>query len=343
METQVLSWLEAHKGKIVTSPRTKISDREIKDFAVIGIFNNKVKVKFIGSIYPALPLTFSMFNRTIKLLKENKYGAAALGAKLTPPYYDNTIEGAIWAKPYPIGKSPYKSSPHVCDILALAGLVKYVKVRNPATGRIVTGVQLVQEINSKPIENIQKSVKTKKRVIAKKKMSKDEIVEWSKKYNQDHPWWIQKEKELGHKFRTKTEMTKKDLLQVVEWKFLTLKGRLKRVSGLVEKNNDSEIRRLSKEAFNLSSNSDSSRVDLLRQILGVGPALASTILTFYDPKQYGIFDIHIWRQVFGEEKNNLFTTKNYLMLLEELRSIARNYKLEVRTVEKALFKKNLPE
>ena len=153
METQVLTWLEANKGKIVTSPRNNISNREIKDFGVIGISDNKVKIKFIGSIYPALPLTFSMFDRTLNILRENTNRAVPLGAKLSPPYYDNTIEAAIWTKPYPLGKSPYKASPHVCDILALAGILEYVKARNPSTGRRVTCIQLIQEINSKLIES----------------------------------------------------------------------------------------------------------------------------------------------------------------------------------------------
>ena len=341
MEKQVLTWLEDNKGKIVTSPRNKISNREIKDFGIIGFSDNKVKIKFVGSIYPAQPLTFSMFDRTMNILRENTNRAVPLGAKLAPPYYDNTIEAAIWTKPYPIGKSPYKSSPHVCDILALVGIVEYVKARNPETGRRVTCVQFIQKTRVEPIENIQKNVETNKKSVSNQEMSKDEILDWAKKYDEDHPWWVQKEKEIGDKFREKSVMTKKDLVQVIEWKFFTLKGRRKRVQGLISKNYDSEIIRLSKEALKLSVDSDSLRVDLLRQILGVGPALASTILTFYDPKQYGIFDIHVWRQLFGKESNNLFTTKNYLKLLEELRRISSNYELEVRTIEKALFKKNL--
>ena len=67
-------------------------------------------------------------------------------------------------------------------------------------------------------------------------------------------------------------------------------------------------KRSSIEAF--QSASDSFMVDNLTRLFGVGPALASTLLTFYDPEQYGVFDIHVWREIFGKEPSNLFTTKN---------------------------------
>jgi Holliday junction resolvasome RuvABC endonuclease subunit len=73
------------------------------------------------------------------------------------------------------------------------------------------------------------------------------------------------------------------------------------------------------------------------------PTLASTILTFYDPKKYAVSDIHIWREMYWKEPENLFTTENYLKLLADLRRIGNYYNPDVRTVEKALFKKNIDE
>jgi len=80
-------------------------------------------------------------------------------------------------------------------------------------------------------------------------MEKEEILNWSKKYDVDYPWWTQKEKELGDKLRRSKELTKDYLVQVVEWKFKELKGRKKRILGLIAKNNDTEIRRISKHVF----------------------------------------------------------------------------------------------
>jgi hypothetical protein len=47
--------------------------------------------------------------------------------------------------------------------------------------------------------------------------------------------------------------------------------------------------------------------------------------------------------MYWKEPENLFTTENYLKLLADLRRIANYYNLDVRTVEKALFKKNIDE
>jgi len=174
-------------------------------------------------------------------------------------------------------------------------------------------------------------------------MNKEKILFYDKKYDQDHPWWTQKEKELGDRFRRTKELTRDDLIQVVEWKFKDLKGRKTRILELVAKNNDSEIRKISNHVFALTSKDDHIKVNNLCMLHGVGPAVASTILTFHNPREYGVFDIHIWRELFGKESENLFTVENYLKLLSELRRIASDCGLDVRTVEKALFKKNLDQ
>jgi len=172
-------------------------------------------------------------------------------------------------------------------------------------------------------------------------LNKAEILEWSNRYNQDHPWWIEKENELGDKLREKGELTRGDLVEIVEWKFKTLPGRKKRILGLIQQNGDAEIRSISREALRLTSRRDFERITYLCRIHGVGPALASTIMTFYDPKNYGVFDIHVWRELFGKETTSLFTPRNYERLLSKLRGIAKRCSLHVRVVEKALFKRNL--
>ena len=174
-------------------------------------------------------------------------------------------------------------------------------------------------------------------------MEKEAILNWNRKYDEDHPWWTQKERELGDKFRMLKELTKDDLIKVVEWKFKTLPGREARILRLVAKNDDTRIRKISNTVFNLSSGHDSYKVDSFCSLHGVGPALASTILTFHNPRDFGVFDIHVWRELFGKQPKYLFTTENYLKLLAELRRIASKYGLNVRTVEKAFFKKNIDE
>ena len=167
---------------------------------------------------------------------------------------------------------------------------------------------------------------------------------WTEKYDKDHPWWVQEEERLGDKFRKTKTLTKDDLCKIVEWKFKDLKGRKTRILGLVAKNSEKAVQLTSKQVFDLTPQDEPYRIDSLDNLDGVGPALASTILTFYDPKNYGVFDIHVWREIFGPEPTDLFlTTKYYLQLLGELRKLAIQYGLNVRTVEKAFFKKNLDE
>jgi hypothetical protein len=174
-------------------------------------------------------------------------------------------------------------------------------------------------------------------------MNKEELLKWNERYDNDHPWWTQKEKEIGEKLRRTKELTKEDLVQVVEWKFKELKGRRLRVLGLIKGNTEEQYKRVSHKVFISGSDVDSYKIDALCTLDGVGPAIASTILTFYDPKRYCVFDIHIWRELFGKEPANLFVTKNYVKLLFEIRKIASGYNIDARTVEKAFFKKNLEE
>ena len=176
-------------------------------------------------------------------------------------------------------------------------------------------------------------------------MEKEDILNWNKKYDSEYPWWIQKEEEMRNRLRNTRKLTRQDLIEIVEWKFKELPGRKKRILGLIAKNDDVRIKQVSIQFFNTTSEDDSIKVDTLCLLHGVGPALASTILTFLNPKDYGVFDIHVWRELFGKEAKNeyLWTTENYLKVLVELRKIARTYSLDARTVEKALFKKNLDE
>jgi endonuclease III len=174
-------------------------------------------------------------------------------------------------------------------------------------------------------------------------MDKVTILKWNDKYDKDHSWWTEKEKEVGDKFRKTKMATKDDLRQVVDWKFKEIEGRRTRILGFVEKNADSEVRKISSDVFG-STLGDEYKIDSLQNLRGVGPAVASVILTFYNPKDYGVFDIHVWREVFGKEpKGYQFTTKDYLKVLGELRKKATQLSLNVRTVEKALFKKNYDE
>jgi len=147
MDKKVLEWLTDNEGKSFSSPRKAAFGRDPDDFLIVqvDVKAKTVKVKFHKSQWPALPLHFWMFDRTVQYLRENWDKFVRLGAKLQPPYDPDTVEEIIWKKPYLTEKTSYKASPHVCDIIALAGLAEYGYVVNPKTGRRVQGMRFVGE------------------------------------------------------------------------------------------------------------------------------------------------------------------------------------------------------
>ena len=114
------------------------------------------------------------------------------------------------------------------------------------------------------------------------------------------------------------------------------------MKGYLEKHTDEEIRTLTKRALSYSHHHDKNRIKTLRKLSGIGIALASTILTFNDPQNYGIYDIHVYREMYGPEPSTIFTTNtHYIQMLQDLRRLSKRFNLPVRIIEKALFKKNL--
>jgi len=174
-------------------------------------------------------------------------------------------------------------------------------------------------------------------------LDKRDFLKWSAKYDKDQGWFAQVERELGARFRRLKVMSAADLAQVVEWKFKDDEAKRKRVLELVARNDEASVLRFSSQAFNLTVDDDTCRMNCLTMLEGVSPVLASVVLAFFDPKQYGVFDVYAWRASLGNEVPNLFSTMNYLNLLAVLRKTAAKHNLDVRTVEKALVKKKLDE
>lgn len=173
-------------------------------------------------------------------------------------------------------------------------------------------------------------------------LGKEEILSLSKEYDREFPWWTQKENELGKKLKTEKEVSIEILKEMIEWKFYTLPGRITRTLNLINEYSDNFIRSVTRRAISMTLYQDDKRITELRRIKGVGISLASVILTFYDPENYCIYDIHVMREMYGKEPRYMFTSnKHYLKLLNDLRYKSKKLKLSVRTIEKALFKKNI--
>jgi len=173
-------------------------------------------------------------------------------------------------------------------------------------------------------------------------LSKQEILELAAKYDEDHPWWTRKEKEIGDRIRAEQEFGLDTLKEIVEWKFKTVPSRIVRVCNLLQECDDKDVREITSWVLPLGIGHDGDKISALRKIRGVGVALVSTILTFHDPKNYCVCDIHLLREMYGKEPKYPFTSnKHYLRLLQDLREESTKLGLNVRTIEKALFEKNL--
>ena len=150
-------------------------------------------------------------------------------------------------------------------------------------------------------------------------ISKEQILELCKKYDSENQWDSSLEKQLGSILKAAKQISKEELKEVIKWKFNDIKHRLKREINLVDENDDKTIRELSKLAFNTEN--EAIRITDLTNIKGIGPAVASAILTFYDPKNYGVFDIHVFDELFDTNSKirpDLSNPKWYIELLKKL-------------------------
>jgi len=179
-------------------------------------------------------------------------------------------------------------------------------------------------------------------------LTKQQIAYWSRKYDQEEDQAnATLEGKLGERLRSNRILTKKDLVQILEWKFQgRLLGRRRRLLNLISRVSDGFVRKASRDCF--SEQDERLRIGKLMGryggIAAVGPAVASVILTFYDPRNYGVYDIHAWRELFGKEPSDLFSNSERLMtFLGKLREEAQQTGYDARTIEKAYFKKNLDE
>ncbi len=171
-------------------------------------------------------------------------------------------------------------------------------------------------------------------------LDKKDIVAWSKRYDKDQGMWAQREQELGAKFRKNRQITLEELVLVVEWKFQGAEHKKEKVVEVITKNGPEVIQHFSNQAFNVQGEEDVFRMNSLMMINGVSPVLASVILAFFDPRNYGVFDVRVWRGLLGNEPANLFTTQNYLRLLVSLRKVASKHNLDARVIDKAYYKKS---
>lgn len=151
---------------------------------------------------------------------------------------------------------------------------------------------------------------------------------------------LQFEQKTGLLLREANEVTKEQLLDLIKWRYGDQKHYFKRIMKLLDSVQDHEIREVTRVANSLSL--DLYKMTLLCALPGVGPALASILLTLFNPEKYGFFERGVWDQIFPEETVNT-SISGYLRYLNSLRKISKEHGVPVRVVEQALLAKNIEE
>jgi len=168
-------------------------------------------------------------------------------------------------------------------------------------------------------------------------MTREELLKWLKRYDtEEDSYNTGLEEHLRVSFKKNTFMTKPELLQIIEWKFATNKHRKIRQLNLLKNIMEEDVRRVSSAVFSIKE--DSLRVKVLMTLPSVGLAVASTVLAFYDPKDYGIYDIWSWRGLIRSKEPKGATWKHLEIFWSTLRKEAKVLGTTCRDLEKAYFK-----
>lgn len=78
------------------------------------------------------------------------------------------------------------------------------------------------------------------------------------------------------------------------------------------------------------------QLKLLTTLRGVATPLASAVLAICLPNQYAVIDSVLWKYMYGKEKNS-FTTKDYLIFMEDIKKLACLAKMNIQDTEFGLW------
>ena len=151
---------------------------------------------------------------------------------------------------------------------------------------------------------------------------------------------IEFEQKTGLALRRTNEVTKQQLLSIIEWRYSAQKHYYTRILKFVENLSDDEIREVTRAALKISS--DYYKITLLCAIPGVGPALSAIILSFHNPHNYGVFERGVWKLIFPGKKVDT-SINGYIKYLEQLRIVSEDLGVPVRIVEQTLLAKSKAE
>ncbi|MCJ7777147.1 MAG: hypothetical protein MUP16_02385 [Sedimentisphaerales bacterium] len=168
----------------------------------------------------------------------------------------------------------------------------------------------------------------------KLKITKDNIVYWSQKYDECYdPKDKHNEERIKNLLIGQRYITQKNLWDIMNWKAA-------RIRNYANENAPSMIRRITR--FSFETEDERRRIEsLLGQkggLRGVGYPVASTILHFAFPDKYPIMDFRVIRSLLGIEPPLAYKFELWESYCERIRHITKKLGISIRTVEKALWK-----
>lgn len=133
-------------------------------------------------------------------------------------------------------------------------------------------------------------------------------------YLQDYENEEEMREKLSNQFENKGCIeNRQTLLDILYWK-LNPRNYTSAEKQSKEKDSIEDIQKATARAFSVDEAGKS--LEALTELMGVGPAVASTILMFYKPEKYTVLDQHAWRTAVelgmdGEKKDNGYTGGEY--------------------------------
>lgn len=129
-------------------------------------------------------------------------------------------------------------------------------------------------------------------------------------------------------------LSKEQIIKILMWKS-------PRPKNLYLSNSEVEIKEITEIAF--KTKSDILKIHILTALKGVSYPAASAILMFYNPKDYAVIDIRVWRQLYNAKlvtSNPIgqnFTLKECEIFYATIRKLSVELNLTSRQVEKKIF------
>ena len=149
--------------------------------------------------------------------------------------------------------------------------------------------------------------------------------------------------QVGQGIKNRAFLTAVDLFCVICWKQWSYQEALDRAFDSITKNSEEKIRRSTREAIEFANkNAITKAMEMLTQypnkLYGVGVRTGSAILTFHDPQECPVVDIHSWKALYNERlEEGKPTPEEYEKYVQDVRNLAKKCRMTAHEVDAALW------